>query len=445
MLNRDVYRELLEWKESRWRKPLVLRGARQAGKTFILRSFGQREYENFVYLNFEDDPELDDVFAQRFNIGNLVRYLSIYGGVKVNPGSTLLIFDEVQASGNALNALKFFKEFANQYHVCAAGSLLGIKLKGGGKSFPVGQVNLVDIYPMTFMEFLEATNQSMLRELLESSTGFTAIPETFHVDLTEILKQYYFVGGMPEAVFLFRESGSFDEVRRVQEEIIQTYLLDFSKHAPPAEMMKISLIWKSIPAQLGRENKKFIFSAVRGSARAREYETALQWLVDAGLIYQSFNISVPRLPLSSYANSNIFKVFLLDVGLLGAMSGVIPDMVIKGNRIFTEFQGALVENYVAQQLAGKFKEELFYWTSQGKAEVDFIFSHSGKIYPLEAKSGLNLKSKSLKVYHEKFSPPVLSRSSLRNLKKDGITCNYPLYAVSLFPLPLGAPEQQEPG
>lgn len=345
----------------------------------------------------------------------------------------MLIFDEVQASGNGLQALKFFKENANQNHICAAGSLLGIKLKGGGKSFPVGQVNLLDLYPLTFLEFLDAAGKPELRELIETNQDFTPFPEPFHIQLTELLKQYYFTGGMPEAVYVYFDSGHFDETRGVQEEIIETYLLDFSKHAQPTDVIKISSVWRTIPSQLAKENKKFIFSGIQKNARAREYESSMQWLTDAGLIYKSLNITSPKLPLSSYAENNYFKVFLLDIGLLGAMSGVTAAMIIRGNEIFTHFHGAFVENYVAQQLIGKFKGELFYWTSTGKAEVDFLFAEGGKIYPLEAKAGINLKSKSLKVYSDKYQPTIVSRTSLNNMNADGITRNYPLYAVSLFP------------
>jgi len=386
-------------------------------------------------LNFEDDSTLDAVFAPRFDKENLVRYLSVYGGVKVLPGSTLIIFDEVQVSRNALNAIKYFRENANEYHIAAAGSLLGIKLRGEKeKSFPVGQVNLLDIYPLTFLEFLNAVEKPMLRELVEDCKGFIPFPEPFHIELTELLKQYYFIGGMPEVVSVYRETGSFDDMREVQEEIIETYLLDFSKHAEKSEVIKISLTFESIPAQLSKENKKFIFAAIQKSARAREYENALQWLADAGLIYKAYNISTPKLPLSHYANSNIFKVYLLDVGLLGAMSNLSPDLIIKGNEIFKEFHGALVENYVAQQFVAKYKKKLFYWTSPGKAEVDFVFPLRGGIYPFEVKAGVNLKSKSLKVYNEKYNPGILSRASLLNLREDKKTCNYPLYAISLFPL-----------
>jgi predicted AAA+ superfamily ATPase len=435
MLKRDIYEELLQWKQSRRRKPLVLRGARQVGKTYILREFAQKEYDNYVYLNFEDDSTLDAIFAQRFDKEKLAKYLSVYGGVKVLPGSTMIIFDEVQASRNALNALKYFRENANEYHIAAAGSLLGIKLLGEKeKSFPVGQVNLLDLYPLTFLEFLNALDKPMLRELITDCKSFTPFPEPFHIELTELLKHYYFIGGMPEAVSAYRETGSFDDARQVQEEIIETYLLDFSKHAEKSEVLKISLTWKSIPAQLGRENKKFIFSVIQKGARAREYENALQWLTDAGLIYKSYNISTPKFPLISYAATNIFKVYLLDVGLLGAMSNLSPGLLIRGNEIFTGFYGSLVENYAVQQLVGKYRKELFYWTSPGKAEVDFVFPAKESIYPLEVKAGVNLKSKSLAVYNEKYNPGILSRASLLNLKQDKKTCNYPLYALSLFPL-----------
>jgi len=433
MMKRDIYTKLLEWKRSRRRKPLILRGARQTGKTYILKEFGNKEYDNFVYLNFEDDPDLDAVFSPRFDLDNLVKFLSAYGGVKVRPGKTLLIFDEIQASEHGLQSLKYFRENTGQHHICAAGSLLGIKLTGGGKSFPVGQVNLLDLYPITFMEFLDAAKKTEFRHLIETSDCFSPFPAPFHTQLIDLLKQYYFTGGMPEAVSVYFDTGHFDETRKVHEEIIQTYLLDFSKHAKPADVKKISSIWRSIPSQLAKENKKFLFSAVRKSARAREYESALQWLTDAGLLYKSCNVSTPGLPLSSYAEQRFFKVFLLDIGLLGAMSGVTPLMVIKGSDIFTHFFGAFVENYVAQQLVGKFRGELYYWTSHGTAEVDFLFQHEGMIHPLEAKAGINLKSKSLKLYREKHQPGMLFRTSLNNMKGEGKTLNYPLYAISRFP------------
>jgi predicted AAA+ superfamily ATPase len=433
-MKRDIYKKLKKWKQSGARKPLVLRGARQVGKTYILKEFAQKEYDNYLYLDFEDDSSLDAIFADRFDKEKLIRRLSIYGGgLKISPGSTLLIFDEIQASQHALNSLKYFKEEANEYHVVSAGSLLGIKL-GGQRSFPVGKVTFLDLYPLSFLEFLDAVGKTPLRQLIEEvETEFTPFPQPFHVELIELLKYYYYTGGMPEAVLAYGKTGDFDNTRTVQKDIIDTYLLDFAKHADKNEVMKITAIWQSIPVHLGRENKKFIFSAVQKSARARDYENALQWLIDAGLIYKSYNITSPRLPLISYANTSIFKVFLLDVGLLGAMTNLPASTLIDGSAVFTHFYGALVENYVAQQLKAKFSDRLFYWTSPGKAEVDFVFSVDGGIYPLEAKAGPNPQGKSLKVYMEKYKPPLLTRTNLLNLCKNGSTCNYPLYAISLFP------------
>jgi hypothetical protein len=432
-MKRDIYKELLNWKDSELRKPLILRGARQVGKTYILKEFAKNEYENFVYLNFEDDPTLTDIFVHRFDKKKIISYLSSYGDVKISPGSSLIILDEIQASGNALNALKYFRENANEYHIAAAGSLLGIKLSGH-KSFPVGQVNFLDLYPMLFLEFLDAVEKTALRDLIENSEdGFVSFPEPFHVELTGLLKHYYLTGGMPEVVSTYRRTNSFAMTRQVQKEVIDSYLLDFSKHAEKSDIMKISEIWRSIPLHLSKENKKFIFSAVKRSARARDYERALQWLLDAGIIHKCYNISQPKLPLEAYASTNIFKVYFLDIGLLGAMSNLSPGMVIKGDAIFSHFHGALVENYVVQQLKKKFKGDLFYWTSAGKAEVDFVFPINDRVVPLEAKAGINLKSKSLQVYKERYQPGIVCRTSLQNLRKDGIVCNFPLYAISLFP------------
>lgn len=434
-MKRDIYKQLIEWKQSELRKPLILRGARQVGKTYILLEFAKKEYENYIYLNFEDDPTLDALFSQRFDKEKIITGLSIYGGgVKVLPGSTLIIFDEIQASNHALNSLKYFNERAKEYHIAAAGSLLGIKL-GGQRSFPVGQVTFLDLYPATFLEFLDAVGKPELRGLIEGTNkDFESFPEPFHIELIDLLKYYYFTGGMPEAVSVYCKTRSFDAARKIQKDIMDTYLLDFTKHADSSEVMKITSVWQSIPVHLSKENKKFIFSVVRENARAREYEVALQWLCDAGLIYKCYNISRPGIPLMGYANENIFKVYLLDIGLLGAMVNLSPATLISGNAIFTHFYGAFVENYAAQQLRSKFTGNLFYWSSQGKAEVDFVYSVDDRVYPLETKAGFNLLSKSLKVYNDKYDPVVVSRSNLLNLRKDGKTCNYPLYAISLFPL-----------
>ncbi len=433
-MKRDIYKELLLWKKSKQRKPLILRGARQLGKTFILKEFAKNEYKNCVYLNFEDDPTLGDIFIHKFDKQKIISYLSTYGNIIIDPDSTLIIFDEIQASDAALNSLKYFKEYANEYHVTAAGSLLGIKLTCK-KGFPVGGVNFLDLYPLSFLEFLDAMNKESLRRFIEGKRDdLTLFPEPFHVELKELLKYYYLTGGMPEAVSVYCRTNSFHLARQAQKEIIDSYLLDFSKHADRSDIMKISLIWQSIPLHLSKENKKFIFSAVKKSARARDYESALQWLIDAGIVYKSYTISTPKIPLSAYADTGIFKIFLLDIGLLGAMAEVPPEAVLQGNALFTHFRGAFVENYVVQQLSPKVNGNFFYWTSPGKAEVDFIFQVNDTIYPLEAKAGINLKSKSLKVYNEKYKPEIICRTSLQNLKREDNFCNYPLYAISLFPV-----------
>lgn len=431
-MKRDIYARLLAWKSSSRRKPLILRGARQVGETYILQEFGNGEYEDLAYFNFERDPDLDDFFKGPMDPARIIRDLSLYLGWTIEPERHLLVFDEIQYSNRALNALKYFNEQANQYHIAAAGSLLGVMLSRPS-SFPVGKVNFLDMYPLTFLEFLEAVGKLELRGLIDGKKDFAPFPLPFHNQLIDLLRQYYLVGGMPEAVRQFSESGDLEVVREIHREIIDSFVLDFSKHAQPADIPKLTLIWDSIPAQLARENKKFMFSAVKKSARAREYENALQWLADAGLIVKSQLVSTAKYPLKGYANREVFKVFLLDVGILGAMARIPADMLVRGDALFNEYQGAFVENYVAQQLRTA-SVELYYWKSEGqRAELDFLCAYGDQIYPLEAKAGINPRSKSLKSYDSQFSPPVLSRTTLLNLKRDGKVCNYPLYAVSLFP------------
>ena len=359
--------------------------------------------------------------------------MEIYIGRKIAPEQDLIIFDEIQASNYALNSLKYFREQAGSYHVAAAGSLIGIRLSRP-KSFPVGQVNFLDIYPMTFMEFIDAVKRSELRRLIETQKKVSPFPEPFHNELLDWLKKYFFVGGMPEPLRCFVETQDLVEVRERQKEIINSYLLDFSKHAPTSDIPKLGLIWNSIPAHLSRENKKFIFSAIRKGARAREYENSIQWLEDAGLIYKSYQVSTASSPLKGFMNPNNFKVFALDVGILAAMAGIPPKSLVQGNHLFNEYKGAFVENYVAQQLKSDKKIDLYYWTSKGKrAELDFLCEIQGSIHPLEAKAGISPKSKSLLSYDNQFNPPVLFRTTLLNLKKDGKICNIPLYAVHTFP------------
>ncbi len=410
-----------------------MQGARQTGKTFILREFGQKEYQGVVYCNFEEDPGLDQLFQRDLNPEHILAELSIYMNVEIHPGSDLIIFDEIQASNGALNSLKYFAEQRPAVHMAAAGSLLGVKLSSPG-SFPVGKVNFLHLYPMNFLEFLDAMGESRYRKLIENLDPPVPINEAFHSHLIDLLRCYYFVGGMPEPVEHFVETGNGRETREIQEEIIKSYVLDFAKHAPSTDIPKLTQLWDSIPKHLGRENKKFVFSAVRKGARARAYENALTWLEDAGLIHRANAVETCKHPLKHYADVSCFKIYALDVGLLGALAGSPVELLAQGGRLFNEYEGAFVENYVAQQLVSHFRQDLFYWRSKGgKAELDFLCEFADRICPLEVKAGINPKSKSLKSYDLQFQPVRLMRTNLLNFKMDGKICNLPLYAVSQLP------------
>jgi len=432
-MKRDIYKKMLEWKSSKRRKPLLLRGARQVGKTYTLQQFGDKEYDNVAYFNFEENPALDDFFQQKLDPRAIIANLSLYINREIKPGSDLIIFDEIQEANHALNSLKYFSEKAGEYHIATAGSLIGIKLSRP-RSFPVGKVNFLNMYPLTFLEYLDAVEKSRLRQLIETKEDFNSFPQAFHNELIEWMRKYFFSGGMPEPVKHFAETGNLTEVREIQKEIIDSYLLDFSKHAITSDIPKLGLIWNSIPAHLAQENKKFIFSAIRKSVRAREYESALQWLEDAGMIYKSYQVATAKYPLKAYMNRSSFKVFVLDVGILGAMSNLSPKAVIDYSSLFSEYKGAFVENYVAQQLRSDKQIDLYYWTSKGKkAELDFLWEFDSRIYPLEAKAGINPKSKSLNSFDLQFNPTVLSRTTLLNMRRDGKIRNYPMYAITLFP------------
>ncbi|MBU1698885.1 MAG: AAA family ATPase [Candidatus Eisenbacteria bacterium] len=428
-MKRDIYAELLKWKGSSNRKPLVLRGARQTGKTFILKAFGASEYAQVHYFNFEKQAELDSLFARDLNPERILRDLSRYQRKPIKPQSDLVIFDEIQASNNALNSLKYFQEEAGDIHVAAAGSLLGSRISSP-RSFPVGKVDFLNLHPMTVPEFLDAVGESRYRKLLEEKTDLTPLPEIFHNDLLDLLRRFYFVGGMPEAVQLYCDGGDMDSVRQVQRNILDAYTLDFAKHAPAHDIPKLSQIWESIPSQLARENRKFVFSAVHPSARARDYEDAIIWLENAGLIQRAFCVEAPKHPLKGCADPRSFKVYALDVGLLGALAEVPAGILTQGDPLFSAYEGAFVESFVAQHLHSSLDLPLYYWRSSGKrAEVDFLFEMESGILPLEAKAGVNPKSKSLRSYDEQFSPPILIRTTLLNLKRDARILNVPLYAL----------------
>lgn len=428
-MERILYQKLVAWKHSEGRKPLMLEGARQVGKTYLLKKLGKEEYEHFYYLNFNENPDACSLFEGNIGAKAILEKLGIYFQAQITPHNSLICFDEIQDCDGALASLKYFCEDAPEYHLTAAGSLLGVKLKGK-KGFPVGKVTMRQLHPLSFEEYLRAIDKTGWIKLLGEVNVKEKIPEVFHNDLIDALKTYMFVGGMPEAVAKYVQTKDFEEVRQIQKDILRTYELDFAKHATPAEAAKISNIWDTIPSQLAKENKKFIYSVIKESARAREYETAIQWLVDANLITKCYNISKPGIPLKSYANHEVFKTYLLDVGLLGAMSQLNPKVLLEGNNLFVEYKGALTENYIAQSLTTFLEHQLFYWTSEGKAEVDFVVDINGTPIPMEVKSGQSTKKKSLQVYVEEYSPPISVRTSLRNIAYDGKLLNVPLYAIS---------------
>jgi uncharacterized protein len=428
-MERYAYRKLLEWKKSARRKPLLIQGARQVGKTYLIKDFGKNEYQQVLYLNFEEDKSLSSFFKESLEPKAVINSLEIYKNIKVDPDSTLIVMDEIQASSEALNSLKYFNEVCPEYHVIAAGSLLGIILLSDA-AFPVGQVNLLELYPFTFFEFLHALGHDKYVSLIDSLNSNSKIPEPIHEKLIQLLKLYYIIGGMPEVIdtYLFKEH--LDDVREVQSEILKTYTYDFAKHAKAVDIPRLHLVWESIPKYLGRENKQFVFSKLKDGARGRDYEYSLKWLEAAGLIYFCYNVNTPQFPLKHYKEKS-FKVYYHDTGLLGAASNLPPNIIIEKNRLFTEFNGALVENFAAQELRSTITNDLYYWTNyQGKAEIDFLLEHYPEIYPLEIKAGINLRSKSLKSYTIKYNPSLSLRSSLQNLKKESSVINIPLYALS---------------
>ncbi|MBI2518841.1 MAG: ATP-binding protein [Bdellovibrio sp.] len=428
-MERDIYAKLNSWKLLKDRKPLILQGARQVGKTYLLKEFGKKEYEDFAYFNFEEEPRLADFFKGSLAPDKIIATLSLFLGKKIVPEKTLVFFDEIQAAPNALNSLKYFCEDAPQYHIVAAGSLLGVALEST-KSFPVGKVNFLQIHPMTFFEFLNAIGKSDLRKYLEDIISPEPIENIFHEECCELLKRYYFIGGMPAVVAKYVENSDWDELRRVQKEILASYILDFSKHAAKSEAIRIMAIWDSMPRQLAQESKKFKYSLIKRTARARDYEEAVQWIYRAGLINLSRQVSTAKIPFKSYTGEGNFKAYLFDTGLLCALVDLRPQIIIDGDKIFSEFKGSLAENFVAQELRAGDSQELYYWSEEQVAEIEFLLEGKSGIYPLEVKSGFSRKKQSLLRYQKKFHPKLLLRTGLLNLKKNGEILNCPLYLIS---------------
>lgn len=424
---RMAMENLLAWKQSRRRKPLIIEGARQVGKTWLMKEFGRQAYGDTVYINFDSNARMAELFASDLDTKRLVLGLELYAGRKIDPENALLIFDEVQEVPRALAALKYFCEDAPQYHIVCAGSLLGIALHRG-TSFPVGKVDFLKLYPLSFQEFLMAIGKKQFSELLDQQdfSMITSFRETY----ADALKQYYFVGGMPEAVESFAENQDFNEVRQIQKRILAAYEQDFSKHAPNEVVPRLRMLWNSIPAQLAKENKKFIYGLVREGARAKDYETALLWLSDCGLVHRVSRVNAPGIPLRAYEDMKAFKLFVLDVGLLGCMTGLHQRTLLDGNALFAEFKGALTEQYVCQQLKTLADLELCYYTNdRGSCEVDFVVDTGGRVMPLEVKVETNLRAKSLKTYREKFSPELAIRTSMADYRKEDGLVNLPLYAI----------------
>ena len=424
---RIAIEKLYKWKNSKRRKPLIIEGARQVGKTWLMKEFGKQAYADTVYINFDSNSRMADLFSADLDTDRLIMGLELYAGRKINPENTLLIFDEVQEVPRALASLKYFYENAPQYHIVCAGSLLGIALHQG-TSFPVGKVDFLKLYPLSFSEFLMATGNERFAELLKKQDYemITSFKQTY----IDALKHYYFVGGMPEAVQSFAESKDFNEVRAIQKRILAAYEQDFSKHAPNEIVPKIRMLWNSIPSQLARENKKFIYGLVREGGRAREYETAIMWLSDCGLVHKVSRVNAAGIPLKAYEDLKAFKLFIVDVGLLGCMTGLRQRTLLDGDDLFVEFKGALTEQYVCQQLKTIEDLGVYYYTNdRGSCEIDFVVDTGEQIVPIEVKAETNLRAKSLKTYRERFGPELSIRTSMADYKKADWLLNLPLYAI----------------
>ena len=424
---RIAIEKLYKWKNSKRRKPLIIEGARQVGKTWLMKEFGKQAYSDTVYINFDSNTRMADLFAVDLDTDRLILGLELYAGRKIDSDNTLLIFDEVQEVPKALASLKYFYENAPQYHIVCAGSLLGIALHQG-TSFPVGKVDFLKLYPLSFSEFLMATGNERFAKLLKKQ-DFEMITN-FKQTYIDALKQYYFVGGMPEAVQSFAESKDFNEVRTIQKRILAAYEQDFSKHAPNEIVPKIRMLWNSIPSQLARENKKFIYGLVREGSRAREYETAIMWLSDCGLVHKVSRVNAAGIPLKAYEDLKAFKLFIVDVGLLGCMTGLHQRTLLDGDDLFVEFKGALTEQYVCQQLKTIEDLGVYYYTNdRGSCEIDFVIDTGEQIIPIEVKAETNLRAKSLKTYRERFEHELSVRNSMADYKKEDWLLNLPLYAI----------------
>lgn len=429
-MQRKILQSLQNWKQNPNRKPLIIQGARQVGKTWAMKHFGEQSFEQVAYINFDNNPRMKTLFSGDYDINRLILGLKIESGVDIQAHNTLIIFDEVQEVPQALSSLKYFYENAPEFYIVSAGSLLGVSLHHQ-VSFPVGKVDFLPLYPMDFREFLTALGQSDLLQLLEIQDW--SLISAMKSRYIELLRQYYFVGGMPEAVKVFIETQNVDAVRQVQKNLLMAYEQDFSKHIRDGQtVQKVRSIWHSIPEQLAKENKKFIYANLQKGARSKDYEIALQWLKDSGLVHSVPRIKKPHLPLSAYQD-NAFKLYGLDIGLLSAQSHLDASVLLDGSRIFSEFKGALTEQYVLQQLIANQDNPVFYWaTEKGTAEVDFVVQQKQSVIPIEVKAEENLKAKSLKVYVEQFQPERAFRFSMADYREQDWLVNVPLYGFNVL-------------
>ena len=427
-MKRTKLADLITWKNSDSRKPLIIRGARQVGKTWLMQEFGKTQYAKTIYLNFEKNKRLKALFTDDFDIKRIIVALQAESGLTINAENTLLIFDEIQSVPEAITALKYFQEDTSGYNIIAAGSLLGVALHSD-ISFPVGKVVFMDLYPLTFLEFLDAIGENALVEILHSADW--KLITAYKSKYIERLRQYYYVGGMPEAVLKFSGDSNFKEVRDIQKQILDAYEQDFSKHAPVNIVPRIRMLWNSIPSQLAKENRKFIYGIIKEGSRAKDYELALSWLIDCGQAHKVCRVTKPAIPLKAYEDRSAFKLFLVDIGLLTAMGDIDAKTLLEGNSIFSEFKGALTEQFVFQQLNSTDEYVIYYWSAErSTSEIDFLLQFNGRVIPVEVKAEENLQAKSLKVFMEKYGPEISVRTSMSDFRKQNRLTNLPLYAIS---------------
>lgn len=427
-IKREIIDKLKTWKDNPRRKPLVLQGARQVGKSWVLKKFGQECYEDVVYVNFDTMPGVKEDFKRTKEPHKLLKVLEMMAGRTISSSTTLIIFDEIQECNEALNSLKYFCEDAPEYSIVCAGSLLGVALNRAGASFPVGKVDFMNLYPVSFAEYLRAADEPLYHSY-EMIDEVMAVPEVIHQQLIDAYKVYLVLGGMPEAVSAYIDTRSWDEVKTVQDAILQSYSLDFAKHINNKDIPRVFQVWGNLQDQLAREDKKFRYADIQKGARAREYEGAIEWLCLAGLVHRVSAIETPRLPLSAYKKSNAFKLYLNDVGLLGRKFDLDYKTILMGDNLFTEFKGVMAENYVLQSLVRQLGNQHYYWTSGNKAEVEFVLQFEGKIVPIEVKADKNVTAKSLAYYRKSYQPPLSVRLSTLNMRKDDDLLNLPLYLV----------------